>query len=828
MLKIKSLSLLLLLSIYAFTQNNTVIKGQITNTKNEVIPFAHVSFEDNGKGVSADESGRFEIKSIKKGKRSIIISAIGYKKFKKEVNVNSTSTIYLEVQLEETSTEIERVEVFGERNKQPEKLAVLTRLPLKPSEQIQSISVISDQLIEKQGNLTISEATRNVPGVYTFATYGNARESMSARGFRGIPIVKNGVRINSDFRGTGVLTDMQGVESIQVLKGAAAITQGVATDLGSPGGIINIVTKTPKFYNGGQASLRIGSWGQVRPTFDVYGAVNESENLAFRINGAFEHLNSYRKSVMNERLYINPSLAWKANEKTTIVFEMDYLDDSRTADPGTINLAPNDSNAIYDLPYDKFLGFEENISVTENATYAVRLNRKLNDKLNFRAALFASTLNVNQNSTSLSSGGGRGAAALPTLSEYNKRYRQIGQSTRQDNNTVLQLDLVGKDLETGKLKHTFQLGMDYRKTHLITASASMNPLSYVDIIDVFAPINNQLPQMGYLYTPAVIKNDSVIEGAKTEQESITLNPSNEVVSDNKSFGVMAQDVIQFNDWIKVFLGLRFSTYESRGSASNGVSYSNAIDPQLGIMLNPYKGLNIFGSYTSSTSLRGADNLDVNGNELGNQRIDQLEVGLKSDWLENRLRFNLTLYKINNRNMSMPVYDNNWIETGYFQKGGNDERKGIEVEILGRPIENVEIVAGYAFIDAQYKEHASFFSGSSPLNTPSHTANAWINYSFSKGKIKGLQFGAGAYYISERPVNDWSKTVTHEGITAGQKPFMIDDYMTVNLQLAYRYEKYAVRLLFNNIFDEIGYNAYRTRFINQTDPRNFAAVISYKF
>src|SRR5690554_2895140 len=405
MLKIKSLSLLLFLSIYAFTQNNTVIKGQITNTKNEVIPFAHVSFEDNGKGVSADESGRFEIKSIKKGKRSIIISAIGYKKFKKEVNVNSTSTIYLEVQLEETSTEIERVEVFGERNKQPEKLAVLTRLPLKPSEQIQSISVISDQLIEKQGNLTISEATRNVPGVYTFATYGNARESMSARGFRGIPIVKNGVRINSDFRGTGVLTDMQGVESIQVLKGAAAITQGVATDLGSPGGIINIVTKTPKFYNGGQASLRIGSWGQVRPTFDVYDAVNESENLAFRINGAFEHLNSYRKSVMNERLYINPSLAWKANEKTTIVFEMDYLDDSRTSDPGTINLAPNDSNAIYDLPYDKFLGFEENISVTENATYAVRLNRKLNDKLNFRAALFASTLNVNQNSTSLSSGG---------------------------------------------------------------------------------------------------------------------------------------------------------------------------------------------------------------------------------------------------------------------------------------------------------------------------------------------------------------------------------------------------------------------------------------
>jgi len=66
---------------------------------------------------------------------------------------------------------------------------------------------------------------------------------MSSRGYRGIPILKNGIRTNSDFRGTGVLTDMQGIESIQVLKGAAAITQGVATDIGSPGGIINLVTK---------------------------------------------------------------------------------------------------------------------------------------------------------------------------------------------------------------------------------------------------------------------------------------------------------------------------------------------------------------------------------------------------------------------------------------------------------------------------------------------------------------------------------------------------------------------------------------------------------
>ncbi len=92
---------------------------------------------------------------------------------------------------------------------------------------------------------------------------------MSSRGFRGIPILKNGVRVHSDFRGQGILTDMQGVDNIQVLKGAASVTQGVATDLGSPGGIINIVTKTPKYEFGGNVSLRGGSFGQARTTCDV-------------------------------------------------------------------------------------------------------------------------------------------------------------------------------------------------------------------------------------------------------------------------------------------------------------------------------------------------------------------------------------------------------------------------------------------------------------------------------------------------------------------------------------------------------------------------------
>lgn len=809
--------LILLATHFSFGQSLSIIKGEVVDEQNQPLPYANIILENTNFGASSNEAGKFEITNIPSGRYKIIVSQVGYQKISQSIDLNQSEELGITFTMQSKTNELDQVEVFGEREKQPEKLATITRLPLKPSDQIQSISVISDRLIELQGNLTISEAARNVPGVYTFATYGNVRESMSSRGFRGIPVLKNGVRVNSDFRGTGVLADMQGVESIQVLKGAAAITQGVATDLGSPGGIINIVTKTPKFYQGGQASLRVGSWGQVRPTFDVYGPLNESKTVAFRINGAYERADSYRKGISYEKMYINPSMEWRPDDKTALILEMDYLNDSRTPDPGTINLATNDINAIYKLPHNQFLGFSSDRIITKNATYTARFTRELTNNLSVRAAYIRSNLDTEQVGVSLSSGGGRGAV-LPTLDLF-ERYRKISASNRIDNNSVLQLDLIGKELVTGSFKHTFQVGIDYRSTFLETKSATQGALDYVDIINVYNPINSKLPGSGFRYDSGA---DEMVEN------DISLSPNNPVTSSNNAYGLMAQDVISFTDWAKIFLGVRYSSVESGGSTITGVSMGYAIDPQFGLMVSPYKGLNLFGSYTTSTSLRGADNVDINGNELGNQKIKQLEAGLKSDWLNNRLRFNLTFYKINNKNMSLPVYDANWVETGYFQKGGNDERKGIEVELIGRLAKNLEIVTGYAYIDAQYKEHVSYYEGSAPLNTPKHTANAWANYTFNDGILKGINLGAGTYYISERPVNDWANAVTHEGIVPNQKPFDIKAYTVVNAQIGYNVNKVGVRLLFNNIFDAIGYNAYRTSFINQIDPRNFAGVVTYRF
>ncbi|MDR2956327.1 MAG: TonB-dependent receptor plug domain-containing protein [Prevotella sp.] len=283
------------------------------------------------------------------------------------------------------------IEVFGERYKQPEKLDAITRMPLRPSEQIQSISIISDKVIKEQGALTVTDAVRNVPGVTLFGSYGGVRESMSIRGYRGVPVLKNGVRIDSDFRTGSITSDMQGVESIQVIKGSAAITQGIGDDLGSPGGVINVVTKTPKFINGGEVSFRTGSWGQARTTFDVQTVLDEKQTIAIRLNGAYERSDGYRKYVSSNSVYINPSLEWRPDDKTIVTLELDYLNSNKTPDRGTVNLSEDTEENLYEMPHDEFLGFKDDNVNTKIMTYAARITRQIADKLSVRAAYFNSS-----------------------------------------------------------------------------------------------------------------------------------------------------------------------------------------------------------------------------------------------------------------------------------------------------------------------------------------------------------------------------------------------------------------------------------------------------
>lgn len=807
MKRVLSTFALLLAVNSAYSQ--AIIEGNVKDANNKPVPYASVYLKETRVGDEANNKGEYHISDVVHAKYTLVASAVGYKKMEKEISITGDVSNF-NFQLI-SDTELEEVELYGSRNQRANKLETLTRIPLPPNEQLQSISILSDKLIKQQNALTLSDVTKNVAGVYTFSTYGNTRESMSLRGYRGIPLLKNGVRVHSDFRGTGIITDMAGVDNIQVLKGISAISQGLGGDLGSVGGVINVVTKTPQFTEGGGLSIRTGSYGSIRPTFDFYGPLNEENTVAYRVAGSYDKTNSYRDKVSSERFYINPSLAWRPNDKTTVYLEMDYMDDGRTPDQGTVNLGNYSTNDIYKLVDRKFMGFESDRQSTENTSYSLRFDRKLTNKLSVKAGYFVSDLNTYTETSYAFQGSSRNGL---TVLSNSQRYREYYASGRDDKNSVLQIDLVGKDVKTGHLNHTFQLGVDYRTSEFENFGYTTNyptDNSFIDVIDLTQDINNTLPT-----GVSVSRNRDRDSGSKT-----------------KSYGFTIQDKVTVAPWADLFLGLRYSSIERTkgnflGRTLVGSKRDDALNPLVGFNVKPKDNIILFGSYASSSDPRSSFNTDINGDELGTERWDQFETGIKSTWLDNALRFNITFFSTKSTDLNLEAIDAVGNSLGYYLKGGEDVRTGVELELIGRVMPNLEIIAGYSYLDAKFKEHNYYYYNSSPLNTPNHTANLWANYGF-KNKLKGLSLGAGVYYLGERPHNVWAKSFTHTGVVPGEKPFDLKAYTTVNLQASYKFNDHLTIDVFgNNIFDELGYNAYRTVYLNRIQPATFGTTLRYKF
>lgn len=787
-------------SLSVFSQDaGNVLMGKVTDENNKELVGATVYFVELEIGDDTDVSGDFQISRIPDGKHLVVVSYMGYKPLKREIEFQKRKQTRNEnFRLQPEDRMLVEVEVFGTRRERPEKMEALTRIPLRLDEQVQSVSVISQKMIVEQGATTLNDAVRNAPGLGTFATYGNTSESITSRGYRGIPVLKNGVRVHSDFRGHGFLSDMQGVETLQVLRGSAAIAQGIGNDIGSAGGVVNIATKTPRFINTGNLGLRIGSWGQLRPSFDIQRVLGVSGRAAFRINGVYERADNYRVHVSKDRFYINPSFAWKPDDKTNVVIEMDYMHDSRTPDQGTVNLSADSVNAIYKMPNDKFLGFSTDRQFSNTLTYMTHLVRDFGNGFSVRIAYAGADLDVRS-----VKGHASPLQSAVTTGEYNLRSRRYSGTQRNDKNGVFQADFIGKDIKTGPIQHTFNIGFDYRWSDVSTVNT--NAVT-VDTIDVLQPISNVVP-------------------------SVLLTNGTPATSQSYSYGLLLQEVMTLNRYLKVSLGLRYS--QVNGLSDNIVSSTggNVWDPLFGLILTPFENFNLFASYTTTTSLRGAANLlEDRVTPVGPTREKQIEAGLKTEWFDNRLRFNATYFNINNNNLTYQLLDDAGQNTGYYMKAGNLKREGVELELTGRLLKNLDVVAGYSFLNAAYHDSPYYHEGSAPMNTARNTANGWINYTVFDGVLRDLSFGAGMYYVGKRPLAEYTyRVVPGHSVQPNTPPFLADAYLTVNAQIGYRFKKYHIRVFMNNLFNSTGYTAYyRGGYLNPTDPRNFAVALNYQF
>ncbi|CAM3485844.1 Iron complex outermembrane receptor protein [Flavobacterium longum] len=689
-------------------------------------------------------------------------------------------------------------------NAHREKTAVsVGKAGISPMDLPQATAVISGAVIEAQQINTMSDLLKNTNGVYIMGTTGGYQEEIASRGssMGSSNTFKNGVRY---FNGMNIETS--GLERAEVLKGSAAILYGNVT----AGGVLNLVTKKPRFDFGGEVGFRSGSFNEYKPTFDVYGSLDQKKTVAYRVNAAYVNAQSFRNEVQAERYYFNPSFLAKLGKNTELLVEGDYLNSTATPDfgAGIVNYE------IVDIPRERFLGVSWGYYDAQQLTTTATLTHELSDRWNltFINAIRYYDTDLFSNTRPNASGG--------TVSATGNWNRNLQRSQVKDNYFLQQLDLKG-EFATGKIKHQLLAGADseryktYTTAYLGFSNSNLfygNPahpegIPYYDTVNIFED-----------YDPS---NEVAINSLN--RNTLTTVPVSR-------FGIYVQDLVSFSKHVKLLAGIRYSyqdtetlirRYTTNTDDAPLNAYDDAFSPRIGLIIQPTENQSVFATYSNSFQVNTGT--DINGNALEPSIIDQYEVGIKNKFFGEKLFANVTVYQITNSNLAQISLENGNTNSNIKELAGETRSQGVELDLSANPMAGLTIIAGYSFNETKYIKSNTFVEGSELRYNPKHTANLSANYRFEAGKFKGLSFGVINTYFGDRFAGR-STTAANPNY----KLIPLDGYFQMDATLAYKWKDFTLQTKLANIFNELNYNIHDDNSLNPIAPRNYSAAINYTF
>ncbi len=779
----------------AYAQNgNGIVKGKLVTDDGKPAAYVSLFLKDTRLKVSSNEAGEYVFEHVPNGHYTVIASYVGLQTQTVNIEVINGETKVVNFKLRESADELQEVIVTASRG-QNNRVVSVGKLDVPARELPQSITVIGETLIRNQQAQKLSDVIKNVNGVYLGSTRGAVQETFYARGYNlgANNMFKNGARVN-----TGVMPEVSGLERVEILKGSAAILYGNV----APGGIINMVTKQPKFNFGGEVSMRAGSYDLYKPSFDIYGPI--SKNVAYRVNGTYEISNSYRDEVSSTKYYVNPSLLFKLGEKTELLVQGDYFYNKFTPDFGTGSIL-TEPNTIADLGRNKFLGTPWQYNIAKQTTASAEVRHKFNDSWSLNASASYQQFDRDYYSTE--------RVQIQPNGDF---YRPLNKIKSTENYYVAQAYATGK-FRTWHMKHTLLTGVDAER-YLTNTYGFTNPTVY-DTINVFDDSKYQ----ARTDIPAA------------DEKTLIKTPVNR-------FGAYVQDLIAITPKLNLLAGVRWSVQEAEATTTNYLLLSDsavkgmnkadrAFSPRLGVVYKATKWTALFASYANSfTPNTGTD---IYYNALSPSIIDQYELGVKNDFFKGMLTANLTFYMIINNNLA---------QTAQFDSAGNEnsnanlkelagqtKSKGVELDLNIRPIENLSIIAGYSYNDMRYSNtpdtKGSYIEGERLVNTPQHTANGTVFYTFNDFAIRGLQIGASVFYTGKR-YGGWNNTI---GQTQQYSRLMpVDGFTTFDISAGYSFSKISVLAKLSNITNAFNYIVHENYSVNPIAPRQLIATVSYKF
>ena len=781
------------------------LKGVVRTSDNMPAAHVNVQLKEIKKGTVSSEDGSYNLTGIPEGKYTLIVSFVGLQTIHKPVTVTNGETNNLDFTLVENENQLAEIVITASRSMNERPVGIGKQL-IKPMDLPQSVAIIGKDVLERQQVLRLSDALQNVTGVYLMGATGGYQEEIAARGyaFGSSNTFKNGARYNN-----GAMPEMSGVEKVEFLKGGSAILFGNV----AAGGIMNIVTKKPKFENGGEISFRTGSYDFYKPSLDVYGALGNSKTAAYRFNTTYEKAGSFRDEVKSERFYINPSFLFKLGKKTELLVEGDYLKDNRTPDYG---IGAIDYKLI-DLPRSRFLGVNWGYNKAEQITSTATITHHLSSNWQLRGLVSYQNYDVELF--------GAARPASTSIKSDGTWARGLQKNKTREDYYIAQLDLSGK-FKTGSVEHTLLFGADADKyrtvsnTYLLTGyndnlrNAAIKGKNVYDTINIFNPSTfhgrNDIPDLSI--------------------DRITTSPI-------QRYGIYIQDLMAITNKLKVLAGVRYSYQNNQQARVDSVAKRNtgyvagytsdAFSPRVGIVYQPWKNVSVFTSYTNTFAVNTGR--DIYDQPLPASIIDQYEVGAKTDLLRELLSVNVTLYKIVNSNLAqtaLTLSDGSANSNSNIKElAGEATSKGVEVDIVTKSIHGFTVLAGYSYNDTRYTKanNKNFQTGDRLRYNPAHTANAHIFYAFNpQTRLRGFNIGFGSYFVGDRLAGRNPSTSS-----PSNKLIPLPDYFLFDASAGYAGNKFSVRVKMTNLSDKLSYNAHDDNSINPIAPRQFAATVSYR-
>ena len=700
-----------------------------------------------------------------------------------------------------------------------------------------AIQAFTVTFIKDQKPVNIFDVARYSPGVtYRSNDFNEGNSNLAIRGFAVGSVAGGNIHILRDgFHGPSVF-DFTNISRVEVVKGPASFLYGQV----APGGIVNIITKSPQLNFSANANARYGSYNQYRFDADVTGPLTKT--LFYRLSASYDMDMHYWKPYNAYSRNISPSLLWKPNKfvKISLKYENFYKNEEPQLmqKPGyniQAGIIPTESDPnlsgvdVPGLPDNwNSMSFSDYRYSTTNA-----LNAWIDFKVNQRWNLRAGYSHVDYKTDALFSGN-LGMANNVTRLQGRRVRRQV----YNNNDNCYETQALGQ-YKLGFMSLRMFLGVQYinRSFDSWAGQAPNDPVLGSN------PTASPLP-LWNLSDPTTWNRNFTFpltlltEGANDQ----TIEYNDKSAYCGTTFGF-------FNDRLLVLAGWRQTSTKSilinNIDSHTQASSVSMITPQYGILFKLTNNLSAFASYAKSfvPGTNQIKNLDGTIRATDPTKGRGYDIGLKTEVLDDRISSTLTYFDISNENIvnDLAYTDSLGIVTIYNVQSGEQRSKGIEFDATINATNNWQLYVSYSYMDAHitqfsgtdeailaqnlntldeaeqtnYKNVKRFHNAPLQMSAP-HLTNLWMRYNFTLSKLKGIYIAGGYNYIFDQTLLPDSPISSHQ------------TYILVNATLGYSWGWHNMHFGADIMGKNLANVHYRPSQSTRGRPREFLVTLSANF